>query len=49
MPTHMTTVDVRGPWSLATSRRFWEGFSPNALARHDRDGVLQAVFRVEQD
>ena len=49
MRTHSTKVAVRGPWSLATSRRFWEGFSPNALARQDRDGVLHAVFRVEHD
>lgn len=49
MSTHTTTVAVAGPWSLATSRRFWEGFSPNALARQDRDGVLYAVFRVERD
>jgi DNA-3-methyladenine glycosylase II len=49
MSTHTTTVAVEGPWSLATSRRFWEGFSPNALARQDRDGVLHAVFRVERD
>ena len=49
MSTHTTTVEVQGPWSLATSRRFWEGFSPNALARQDRDGVLHAVFRVEHD
>lgn len=49
MSTHTTTVAVAGPWSLATSRRFWEGFSPNALAHQDRDGVLHAVFRVERD
>ena len=49
MRTHTTIVEVEGPWSLATSRQFWEGFSPNALTQHDRDDVLNAVFRVEQD
>jgi DNA-3-methyladenine glycosylase II len=32
MARHVTTVAVSGPWSLATSRRFWEGFTPSALA-----------------
>lgn len=49
MSIYTTTIRVQGPWSLATSRQFWEGFSPNALSKHDRDGVLHAVFRVEQD
>jgi DNA-3-methyladenine glycosylase II len=31
MTSHVTTVEVSGPWSLATSRRFWEGFTPAAL------------------
>ena len=49
MRGHTASVRVQGPWSLATSRRFWEGFSPNALAEQNRDGVLHAVFRVEHD
>ena len=49
MRTHTTTITVHGPWSLATSRRFWEGFSPNALADQNRDELLHAVFRVERD
>lgn len=32
-----TTREVRGPWSLATSRRFWETFTPAALRRLDLD------------
>jgi DNA-3-methyladenine glycosylase II len=44
---HETTVAVRGPWSLATSRAFWEGFSPSALAATDGD-ALRTVFRVER-
>jgi DNA-3-methyladenine glycosylase II len=27
-------MEVRGPWSLATSREFWEGFTPAALSTH---------------
>lgn len=49
MMTHTITVHVSGPWSLATSRRFWEGFSPNALTEQNRDGMLHAAFRVEHD
>jgi DNA-3-methyladenine glycosylase II len=33
--SHTVHVDVRGPWSLATSRTFWEGFSPAALKTHE--------------
>jgi DNA-3-methyladenine glycosylase II len=34
MPAHLTheaTVQLRGPWSLRTSRRFWEEFTPAAI------------------
>jgi DNA-3-methyladenine glycosylase II len=48
VPRHETTVAVRGPWSLATSRAFWEGFSPSALVATDGD-ALRTVFRVERD
>ena len=48
MRRHETTVAVRGPWSLATSRAFWEGFSPSALRATDGD-ALRTVFRVERD
>lgn len=41
-------VDVAGPWSLATSRAFWEGFAPAALPARD-DGELYSIFRVEAD
>lgn len=48
MTRHTATVEVLGPWSLDTSRRFWEGFAPNAL--HDQDdGTLRTAFRVEAD
>jgi len=46
---HEVTVEVRGPWSLATSRAFWEGFTPAALAAHDDEQSLATVFRVEAD
>jgi DNA-3-methyladenine glycosylase II len=45
---HETTVAVRGPWSLATSRAFWEGFCPSAL-RATYGDALRTVFRVERD
>jgi DNA-3-methyladenine glycosylase II len=49
MRRHELTVDVRGPWSLATSRAFWEGFTPAALPAHDSAEQLHAVFRAEAD
>ncbi|UIJ36441.1 DNA-3-methyladenine glycosylase [Allobranchiibius sp. GilTou73] len=48
MRTLSTEYEVRGPWSLATSRRFWEGFAPAALAAQASD-ALSTVFRVEAD
>jgi DNA-3-methyladenine glycosylase II len=47
---HEITVEVRGPWSLATSKAFWEGFSPSALPM-DESGPdrLRSVFRVDRD
>jgi len=42
-------VQVLGPWSLATSRAFWEGFTPAALSAHDQAQRLDTVFRVEAD
>jgi len=46
---HDVELDVRGPWSLATSRRFWEGFAPATLSGQADDGHLRTVFRVEAD
>lgn len=48
MATHAVEVEVQGPWSLATSRAFWEGFAPAALAPA-RDEALSTVFLVEAD
>lgn len=48
MPTLTTQHEVRGPWSLATSRAFWEGFAPAALPGA-LDDALHTVFRVDGD
>ncbi len=43
-------VELLGPWSLATSRAFWEGFTPAALPGALEQGQqLSTVFRVEAD
>jgi DNA-3-methyladenine glycosylase II len=53
--THQAVVELLGPWSLATSRSFWEGFTPAALPRHGDDPdrphaeSLHTVFRVDRD
>ncbi len=49
MKHHELTVEVLGPWSLATSKAFWEGFTPAALAPHANTGQLHSVFRTEAD
>ncbi len=50
MPKHTARKEILGPWSLATSREFWEGFTPSALAgRAEQDGVLRTIFRVDAD
>ncbi|RBY74443.1 DNA-3-methyladenine glycosylase 2 family protein [Geodermatophilus sp. TF02-6] len=49
MRRHEVSVEVLGPWSLATSRAFWEGFAPAALPARDDDQRLSTVFRVEAD
>ncbi|HUQ55931.1 DNA-3-methyladenine glycosylase 2 family protein [Lentzea sp.] len=46
MADHHGEVAVQGPWSLATSRAFWEGFTPSALPRRD-GGALRSEFLVE--
>jgi len=56
---HTVSIEVLGPWSLATSRAFWEGFTPAALQpqteREDGSEVggkgsqLRTVFRAEAD
>ena len=41
--------EVLGPWSLETSRQFWEGFTPAALAGEQAGSGLRAVFCAEGD
>jgi DNA-3-methyladenine glycosylase II len=48
MAEHAARFEVLGPWSLETSRRFWEGFTPAALAGQPGLG-LRTVYRVEAD
>jgi hypothetical protein len=38
-----------GPWSLKTTRRFWEGFAPAELATQQEPDALRTVFSVEGD
>jgi DNA-3-methyladenine glycosylase II len=49
MTRHEVTVDVLGPWSLATSKRFWEGFAPAALPTQEDAREMWTVFCVEGD
>jgi DNA-3-methyladenine glycosylase II len=47
VPHQEVTVEVLGPWSLATSRAFWEGFAPAALPPQGEAPQLRSVFRTE--
>lgn len=49
MNTLETVHRIDGPWSLATSRRFWEGFAPAVLAPQEADDSLSAVFLSDTD
>src|ERR1700683_1642388 len=49
MAGRVAEFDVLGPWSLQTSRRFWEGFAPAALAAGPAGPGLRAVFCAEGD
>src|SRR6478672_2038343 len=49
MAEHVAEVEVLGPWSLGTSRRFWEGFTPAALAGQPAGPGLRTVFCAEGD
>ena len=45
MPRTLETLhEVSGPWSMRTSRQFWEGFAPAALPAGGPDDVVQSVF-----
>ncbi len=49
MAEHAVEFEVLGPWSLGTSRRFWEGFTPAALAGQPAGPGLRTVFCAEED
>ncbi|MBO4237839.1 DNA-3-methyladenine glycosylase family protein [Pseudonocardia alni] len=50
MTQYETHVEVLGPWSLSTSRAFWEGFAPSALtARPEAPDQLRTVFCIDGD
>ena len=42
-------LEVRGPWSLATSKAFWEGFAPAALPDSGAEAEIRSVFVAEAD
>ncbi|MCU1411481.1 MAG: 3-methyladenine glycosylase [Rhodoglobus sp.] len=44
-----TVVEVKGPWSLTTSKAFWEGFAPQALPTRGEAEQIRTVFRSEAD
>jgi DNA-3-methyladenine glycosylase II len=49
MAGRVVEFEVLGPWSLQTSRRFWEGFTPAALAGELAGPGLRTVFCAEGD
>jgi hypothetical protein len=49
MAEHVAEFEVLGPWSLDTSRRFWEGFTPAALADQPAGPGLRTAFCAEGD
>jgi len=49
MARRVAEFEALGPWSLQTSRRFWEGFTPAALAGEPAGPGLRTVFCAEGD
>ena len=49
MAEYVAEFEVLGPWSLETSRGFWEGFTPAALAGQLAGPGLRTVFCAEGD
>ncbi len=47
MARRVTEFEILGPWSLPASRRFWEGFTPAALAGEAAGPGLRTVFCAE--
>ncbi|WP_219819319.1 DNA-3-methyladenine glycosylase [Pseudoclavibacter sp. AY1F1] len=48
-PSFESFHPVTGPWSLATSRRFWEGFAPSELAPQGEANQIAATFLSDTD
>ncbi|MDT4904938.1 MAG: DNA-3-methyladenine glycosylase [Pseudonocardiales bacterium] len=49
MGRHESIVHVLGPWSLSTSKSFWEGFAPASLSAQGDTEQLRSAFAVEGD
>ncbi len=49
MAQRTLSVPVLGPWSLRTSKRFWEEFTPTAIESGGDPDVLSARFVSEHD
>jgi DNA-3-methyladenine glycosylase II len=49
MAERVAEFEVPGPWSLQTSRRFWQGFTPAALPGEPAGPGLRTVFCAEGD
>jgi len=49
MAGHVAEVEVLGPWSLQTSRRFWEGFTPQRWQASRPGPGCALVFCAEGD
>ncbi|WP_374945542.1 DNA-3-methyladenine glycosylase family protein [Agreia sp.] len=44
-----TMHEVIGPWSLETSKRFWEGFTPGELAPQTQTEGIRTLFVCDTD
>ncbi|WP_197409423.1 MULTISPECIES: hypothetical protein, partial [unclassified Rathayibacter] len=48
--TRLETVhEIVGPWSLPTTKRFWEGFTPNRLVSPPQGTGIHAVILCDTD
>ena len=48
--TRLETVhEIVGPWSLATTQRFWEGFAPNRLASQPQATGIRTALLCDAD
>ncbi|SMQ70765.1 DNA-3-methyladenine glycosylase [Agreia sp. VKM Ac-1783] len=48
--TRLETVhEVVGPWSLATTKQFWEGFAPGGLAYQTQAEGIRTAFLCDTD